>query len=147
MRFMPSALFSLTLLASLPAVADPGLVTVASVRDVAATLDRLQSLAEGKGLKVFARVDHAGEALGAGLALRPTQLLILGHPKAGTPLMNAAPTAGLDLPLKALAWQDAQGKVWVTYNRPDWLLQRHGLDPAFEKNIAGLAGLVKAATE
>lgn len=140
------ALFGLCLLPATPALAeDNGIVTLASPYAVAATVERLQSAVEGKGLKVFARIDHAGEAAGAGLSLRPAQLLIFGHPKAGTPLMNAAPTAALDLPLKALVWQDVGGAVWVSYNRPSWLIQRHGLDGGFEKNIAGIENLVKAA--
>lgn len=140
------ALFGWFILAATPAPAeDNGIVTLASPHGFAATVERLQAAVEGKGLKVFARIDHAGEAAAAGLSLHPAQLLIFGNPKAGTPLMNAAPTAALDLPLKALVWQDAGGAVRVSYNRPSWLIQRHGLDAGFEKNIAAIENLVKAA--
>lgn len=124
---------------------DNGLLSRASPYPVAETLDRLEAVLKAKGVKVFARIDHAAEAQSAGLNLRPTQLLIFGHPKAGTPLMQAAPTIGLDLPMKALAWQDEQGQVHVTWNSPDYLIQRHGLDTAYVKNLAAIGGLIDAA--
>lgn len=124
---------------------DNGLLTRASPYPVAETLDRLEAVLRAKGVKVFARIDHAGEAQGAGLSLRPTQLLIFGNPKAGTPLMRAAPRMGLDLPMKALAWQDEQGQVQLTWNSPDFLISRHGLDSAQGKSLAAIGNLIEAA--
>ena len=97
---------------------DRGIIDVPSPYSVPDTLKRLEDIARAKELTIFARVDHSGEAEKAGLKMRPTQLLIFGSPKAGTPLMIAAPSLAIDLPLKALAWEDAQGKVWLSYNRP-----------------------------
>lgn len=136
----------LIVLAPLAARADdPGLASRASPYPVAETLDRLENVLKGKGIKVFARIDHAAEARSAGLALRPMQLLIFGHPKVGTPLMQAAPTTGLDLPMKALAWQDEGGQVRVTWNSPECLIGRHGLDPDQGKPLAAVGGLIEAA--
>ena len=132
-----------------PAQADqqagPGLTQRTSPYSVADTLDRLDAVLREKDIKVFARIDHSGEAQGAGLSLRPTQLLIFGNPKAGTPLMQAAPTVGLDLPMKVLAWQDDQGQVQVAWNSPDYLIGRHGLDAAYVRNLAAINGLIDAA--
>ncbi len=124
-----------------------GLVHVASARSVPETLKNLQTTIEARGLKIFALIDHSGEAEKAGLTMRPTQLLIFGSPKAGTPLMVAAPTLAIDLPLKALVWEDADGKVWVSYNSPDYLQQRHGIPADLVKNIAGVGALVEKAVE
>ena len=124
-----------------------GLIHVASPRSVPETLKNLQTILETRGLKVFALVDHSGEAEKAGLKMRPTQLLIFGSPKGGTPVMVAAPTSAIDLPLKALVWEDADGKVWVSYNSPDYLQQRHGIPPDLMKNIAGVGALVEKAVE
>lgn len=124
-----------------------GLIHVASSRSVPETLQRLQTTVEALGLKVFALVDHSGEAEKAGLKMRPTQLLIFGRPKAGTPLMNAAPTLAIDLPLKALVWEDADAKVWISYNSPEYLQQRHGIPADLVKNIAGVGALVEKALE
>jgi len=124
-----------------------GLVYVASPRSVPETLKKLQSVVEVKGLKIFALVDHSGEAEKAGLKMRPTQLLLFGSPKAGTPLMVAAPSLAIDLPLKALVWEDANGKVWISYNNPDYLRQRHGIPDDLVKNIAGVGALVEKAVE
>jgi len=124
-----------------------GLVHVASSRSVAETLKKLQTTIEARGLKIFALVDHSGEAEKAGLSMRPTQLLIFGSPKAGTPLMIAAPTLAIDLPLKTLVWEDGEGKVWVTYNRPDYLQQRHGIPVDLVKNVAGVGALIEKAVE
>jgi uncharacterized protein (DUF302 family) len=127
-----------------------GLITVASSFSVRETVDRLVAFATSHGLMVFARIDHADGAAKAGLTLRPTELLIFGHAKGGTPLMAEAQTAGIDLPLKALAWQDADGKVWLTHNDAAWIAQRHSLGPASAQAVkamaAGLAAAVKAAT-
>jgi uncharacterized protein (DUF302 family) len=124
-----------------------GMVDVPSGYSVPETLARLQSILKEKSITVFALIDHSGEAEKAGLAMRPTQLLIFGSPKAGTPLMVAAPRLAIDLPLKALAWQDEQGKVWLSYNSPEYLQQRHGFPEGLMKNIAGIAALVQKAVE
>ena len=124
-----------------------GVIDVSSRYSVPETLARLQSILKEKGIMVFALIDHSGEAEKAGLKMRPTQLLIFGSPKAGTPLMVAAPRLAIDLPLKALAWQDENGRVWLSYNSPEYLQQRHGIPEALEKNIAGIAGLVEQAVE
>ncbi len=124
-----------------------GLIHVGSSRSVADTLKKLQTTLEARGLKLFALVDHSGEAEKAGLKLRPTQLLIFGSPKGGTPVMVAAPTVAIDLPLKALVWEDTEGKVWVSYNSPEYLQQRHGIPVDLVKNIAGVGALVEKAVE
>ena len=124
-----------------------GLVHVASPRSVPEALKKLEEVVAAAGLKVFARVDHSGEAEKAGLKMRPTQLLIFGSPKAGTPLMVAAPSLAIDLPLKILVWEDEEGKVWLTYNSPDYLKQRHGIPDDLAKNIAGVGVLVGKAVE
>src|ERR1700676_5342827 len=124
-----------------------GLVHVASSRTVSETLKKLQTAIEARGLKVFALIDHSGEAEKAGLKMRPTQLLIFGSPKGGTPLMVAAPSLAIDLPLKALVWEDADGKVWVSYNSPEYLQQRHKIPADLVKNIAGVGALLERAVE
>lgn len=106
------------------------MITIPSSNTVKATLERLESEVKARGIAVFARIDHAAGAVQAGLALRPTELLIFGNATAGTPLMQTAQTIGIDLPFKALAWEDASGRVWLSYNDPGWLAQRHGLDGA-----------------
>jgi uncharacterized protein (DUF302 family) len=123
------------------------IVSKPSKYSVPETIDRLEKIAKSKGLTIFARIDHSGEAEKAGLKMRPTQLLILGNPKAGTPLMNASPSIAIDLPLKALAWQDADGKVWLGYNSPDFLKQRHNLPDDMVKVLGAIGGLVDAAVE
>lgn len=105
-----------------------GLITVVSAFGVKDTLDRLQRAVTSKGMTVFARIDHAAGATDVGLVLRPTEVLIFGNAKAGTPLMQVHQSIGIDLPLKVLAWEDAAGKVWLSYNDPAWLAARHGLD-------------------
>lgn len=124
-----------------------GLVHVASSHSVPETLNKLKSTIEARGLKIFALIDHSGEAEKAGLKMRPTELLIFGSPKGGTPLMIAAPTLAIDLPLKTLVWEDADGKVWVSYNSQDYLQQRHGIPADLVKNIAGVGALVEKAVE
>ena len=123
-----------------------GLVTVASRFSVRETIDRLAAAATSAGLHVFARIDHAANAVQAGLELRPTELLIFGNPKGGTPLMQDKQTAGIDLPVKALAWEDEEGTVWLTYNETKWLASRHELGTrskdaveAIEEGMAALA--------
>jgi uncharacterized protein (DUF302 family) len=113
--------------------------------DVATTIDRLRDMAGSKGLKIFARIDFAHDARDAGLQLRDEQLLIFGNAKAGTPLLESAPTVGLDLPLKALAYQDADGKTWIALNDPAYVISRHSADPALVANIQGAVALVRAA--
>jgi uncharacterized protein (DUF302 family) len=124
-----------------------GLTHVSSARSVPETLKKLEAILEARGLKVFALVDHSGEAEKAGLKMRPTQLLIFGSPKGGTPVMVAAPTLAIDLPLKTLVWEDADGKVWISYNSPDYLQQRHNIPADLVKNIAGVGALVEKAVE
>src|ERR1700690_958905 len=124
-----------------------GLIHVASSRSVADTLKKLQTTLEARGLKLFALVDHSGEAEKAGLTMRPTQLLIFGSPKGGTPVMVGAPPGPIDLPLKVLVWEGTEGKVWVSYNSPEYLQQRHGIPVDLVKNIAGVGALVEKAVE
>jgi len=104
-----------------------GLTTIPSDFSVKETIDRIAALVTSKGLSVFARIDHAANARLAGLSLRPTYLIIFGNPRAGTPLMQDNQISGIDLPVKALAWQDEAGKVWLTYNEASWLVSRHHL--------------------
>jgi uncharacterized protein (DUF302 family) len=127
-----------------------GLVTLPSLHDFVTTLGRLTAALEAKGLAIFARIDHAAGAASVGLALPPTTLLVFGNPAGGTPLMQAAQTAGIDLPLKALVWQDADGAVRVTYNDPAWIAARHRLGGAAAHAVAALTsaldGLARHAT-
>ena len=111
-------------------MAENGLTTISSQHSVKATIDRLENVAKAKGLTIFARIDHAAGATSVGLPLRPTELLIFGNARGGTPLMQLAQTVGIDLPLKALAWEDAAGKTWLSYNEPAWLAERHGVERA-----------------
>ena len=108
---------------------------------------KLRSILESKGVMVFALVDHSGEAEKVGMKMRPTKLLIFGNPKAGTPLMMASPSIAIDLPLKILIWEDAAGKVWLSYNSPECLQQRHELPPELLQNIAVVAALAQKAGE
>lgn len=144
MRLVSAALLFASIVAP-GLAAENGITTVASNYSVAETLDRLESLAKTKGITIFARIDFSKDAAANGLTMRPTQLLIFGNPKAGTPLMVATPSAALDLPLKALAWEDADGKVWISYNTPEYLGARHGIPEALLANIAGIKVLVEAA--
>jgi uncharacterized protein (DUF302 family) len=114
------------------------LTTIASNLGAKATMDRLEAEVKAKGLTVFARVDHAGGAAAVGLPLRPTELLIFGNARGGTPLMQASQLAGIDLPLKALVHEDASGKVWLTYEDPSWIAQRHGLGAAVAATVQTL---------
>jgi uncharacterized protein (DUF302 family) len=122
-----------------------GTADVRSQHSVRQTIDRLEALAKTRGLTVFARIDFSGDAERAGLAMRPMQMLLFGNPKAGTPLLLASPRSGLDLPLRALAWEDTDGAVWVSSNSPDYLASRHGLTPELVARIAGVGGLIEAA--
>jgi uncharacterized protein (DUF302 family) len=124
---------------------DHGFLDIRSHRPVAESIERLQSLASAAGLMIFARIDFSGDAQRAGLTMRPMQMLLFGNPKAGTPLLIASPRVGLDLPLKALAWEDAEGSVWLSCNAPAYLEARHDLPHALIANIAGAQGLLERA--
>ncbi len=124
-----------------------GLVQIPSRYSVEETLQRLELAFATRGLQVFACVDHSGEAEKAGMKMRPTKLLIFGSPKAGTPLMVAAPTLAIDLPLKALVWEDETGKVWLTYNSPEYLRERHGVPSELINNLTGAGALMEKAVE
>lgn len=126
---------------------DKGIIDVPSNHSVEETVSRLQDILKAKGVMLFALVDHSGEAEKAGMKMPPTKLLIFGSPKAGTPLMLAAPSIAIDLPLKILVWEDGQGKVWVSYNSPEYLQQRHGISPELMQNIAVVATLAAKAGE
>src|SRR5271166_1439259 len=127
--------------------AQNGLVNLASQHSVEETMQSFEALLSQRGITIFARVDHSGEAAKVGLPLRPAKLLIFGSPKGGTPLMQAAPTLAIDLPLKALFWEDAEGKSWLTYNDPAYLQQRHRVPPELLPNIAGVNALFAKAVE
>jgi uncharacterized protein (DUF302 family) len=113
-----------------------GIISKASKHSVEETLSKLQAALKAKDVAVFALVDHSGEAARVGMEMHPTKLLIFGNPKGGTPLMLAAPTIAIDLPLKILIWEDDKGKVWVSYNSPEYLAERHGVPHDLVKNIA-----------
>jgi uncharacterized protein (DUF302 family) len=133
-----------------PAFAAGGLITKRSQHSVADTMDRLEKAVTERGFVVVARVDHADAAQKAGLSLRPTQILIFGNPRAGTPLMQSAQTVGIDLPLKALVWEDDKGEVWLGYNDPAWIAERHGIkEPAqvVKAMTSALDGLTDLATK
>jgi uncharacterized protein (DUF302 family) len=121
----------------------PGLVSTKSSHGATETMDRLEAALRAAGVTIFARIDHAAGAATIGENLRPTEVLIFGNPKGGTPLMQAEQTIGIDLPLKALAWQDAAGAVWLSYNDPEWLAERHGLGAATAAPVAALAAMLK----
>ena|ERR1700720_1637230 len=124
-----------------------GIVNKPSKHSVEQTVEALSNILKSKGVAVFALIDHSGEAEKVGLKMRPTKLLIFGSPKAGTPLMLASPSSAIDLPLKLLVWEDAQAKVWVSYNSPDYLRERHGLPQELMQNIAVVEGLATKAGE
>lgn len=130
-------------------MSENGLITLPSTHGAKATADRLAAEVTAKGMTLFARVDHAAGAEEVGMALRPTEVLIFGNAKGGTPLMQAKQTVGIDLPLKALVWEDADGKVRLTYNEPGWIAQRHGatdLGEVTSRLAAALTDLAKTAT-
>lgn len=122
-----------------------GLVSIACRHSVAETLAKLETLLRAKEVKVFAVVDHSGEGEKAGFNMRPTKLIIFGSPKAGTPLMLESPTIAIDLPVKALIWEDAAGQTWLSYNEPEYLVHKHGLGPQFAENLAGPTALMRTA--
>jgi uncharacterized protein (DUF302 family) len=121
-----------------------GLTTIPSEFGARETADRLESAVKAKGMTVFARIDHAAGALAEGLALRPIEVLIFGNARAGTPLMQAEPTIGIDLPLKVLVYEDSAGKVWLSYNQPRWLARRHSLHGSADPIIEAMADALSA---
>ena len=125
-------------------MATDGLTTIPSSYGPKETMNRLEAAVRAKGMTIFARVDHAAGAAGAGLSLRPTDLLIFGNAKGGTPLMQSTQAIGIDLPLKALVWQDESGKTWLSYNDPRWLAKRHGLSHEVEGTVDGMASALDA---
>lgn len=132
-------LFLILAFVSFPTHAVDGMIALKSPHGAKDTMDRLESAVKEKGLNVFARIDHAAGAAKVGRKLRATELLIFGNPQGGTPFMECAQTVGIDLPLKALVWQDESGQVWLGYNEPEWLAARHGV-----KQCPVAAGLKKA---
>jgi uncharacterized protein (DUF302 family) len=130
-----------------PAVAAKGIIDKPSNHSVEQTVDKLKNILQSKGVTVFALIDHSGEAEKVGMKMPPTKLLIFGSPKAGTPLMLAAPSIAIDLPLKILVREDTQGKVWISYNSSEYLKDRHGLPPDLLQNIAVVETLAAKAGE
>jgi uncharacterized protein (DUF302 family) len=124
-----------------------GIIDVESHHSVDETVERLRGILAAKAVTLFALVDHSGEAAKAGMTMRPTKLLIFGSPKAGTPVMLAAPSIAIDLPLKILVWEDADGKVWVSYNAPEYLRARHKVPAELMQNLAVVAALAAKAAE
>ena len=127
-----------------------GLTTIRSSHGAKETMDRLEADVKARGMAVFARIDHAGGAAKVGLSLRPTEVLVFGNAKGGTPLMQVNQSMGIDLPLRALVWQDENGEVWLAYNEPSWVAERHGLGPGAQPAVnalaAALSTLAKNAT-
>lgn len=126
---------------------DNGMSHISSPHSVDETLKHIQAFLQSKSVNIFALVDHSGEAAKVGLKMNPTKLLIFGNPKGGTPLMVAAPTLAIDLPLKALVWEDSGGKVWVSYNTPLYLKQRHQVPDDLIKNIEGTGAMLEKAIQ
>jgi uncharacterized protein (DUF302 family) len=124
-----------------------GLTTIASSLGPKQTMDRLEAEIKAKGLTAFARIDHAAGAAEVGLPLRPTELLIFGNARGGTPLMQSGQTAGIDLPLKCLVWQDESGKTWLSYNEPGWIAHRHGLGAATDAAVKAMTAMLGAVTK
>lgn len=148
MKLTHSSFVLLSFWLSATCMAADGLIAVKSPLGVKETMDRFESTAKDKGMVVFARVDHAAGAAKAGKTLRPTEVLVFGNPAGGTPLMECAQTTGIDLPQKALAWQDEGGQVWLGYNDPAYIAQRHAAAqcPAVSNLQKALATLVQQAT-
>ena len=124
---------------------DNGIITKPSSHSVDQTVEKLKGILQAKGVTLFALVDHSGEAEKAGMKMRPTKLLIFGNPKGGTPVMLAAPSSAIDLPLKILVWEDGLGKVWLSYNNPLYLQGRHRIPADLLKNISVAEGLAEQA--
>jgi uncharacterized protein (DUF302 family)/uncharacterized membrane protein YidH (DUF202 family) len=132
---------------TMPSATSRGIIDKPSNHSVEQTVEKLKNILHSKGITLFTLVDHSGEAEKVGMKMRPTKLLIFGSPKAGTPLMLAAPSTAIDLPLKILIWEDVQGKVWVSYNNPHYLEERHGLPQELLQNIAVVETLAAKAGE
>ena len=132
---------------SMAPMADNGIINKATNHSVDETVEKLKGILQAKGVTLFALVDHSGEAEKVGMKMRPTKLLIFGNPKGGTPIMLAAPSAAIDLPLKILVWEDSQGKVWGSYNSPAYLQQRHGIPQDLLPNIAVVEALASRVAE
>ena len=146
----PALMFAVSILLASeasPMQKEEGIVKIPSHHSVDETVDKLKTILQSKGVTLFALVDHSGEAEKVGMKMPPTKLLIFGNPKGGTPLMLAAPSAAIDLPLKILVAEDAQGKVWISYNSPEYLKERHGLPDNLLPNIAVVQALAAAAGE
>ena len=129
----------------MPDLPDNGIIHLSSPHSVSETLARLETIVQSKGIPILALIDHSGDAEKAGLKMQPAKLLIFGNAKAGTPVMIASPTVAIDLPLKALAWEDSNGKVWLSYNSPDYLKQRHAIPDNLLQNIAGIGAICAEA--
>ena len=148
MRQIRYTIAVLILMTSL-AYADNGLINVKSAHDTKTTTDRLENTLKQKGMTVFARIDHAAGAQKVGQKLRPTELIVFGNPKVGTPLMQCRQTTAIDLPQKALIWEDEKGQVWLSYNDPNYLVERHGITgcaDVIKKIETALSNFAKAAT-
>jgi uncharacterized protein (DUF302 family) len=146
----PALMFAVFILLASEAFAvqkEEGIVKIPSHHSVDETVEKLTTILKAKGVTLFALVDHSGEAEKVGLKMPPTKLLIFGNPKGGTPLMLAAPSVAIDLPLKILVAEDSQGKVWISYNSPEYLKERHGLPDNLVPNIAVVQALAAAAGE
>ena len=146
LRSWSFALIAMIWLWGVNAMAADGLITIRSGNGPADTMNRLEVELKAKGMTIFARIDHAAGAQAVGLALRPTEVLIFGNAKAGTPLMQSVQSIGIDLPLKALVYEDANGKVWLAYNNPAWLAQRHGLGQNVEATVKALEAVLHGLT-
>ena len=124
-----------------------GLTTSPSSFGPKETVERLAAEIKARRMTVFARIDHQAEAAAVGLTLQPTEVVIFGNAKGGTPLMQAGQTAGIDLPLRALVWQEASGKTWLSYNAPEWIAKRHGLDRESQKTVTAMTALLEAVAK
>ena len=129
----------------MPQLPDDGIVHLSSPHTVLETLARLEAVVQAKGIAILAMIDHSGDAAKADIQMEPTKLLIFGNAKAGTPIMLASPSAAIDLPLKALVWQDKSGKVWLSYNSPAYLKKRHDITDNLLPNIAGIEAICAQA--
>jgi uncharacterized protein (DUF302 family) len=124
-----------------------GLINISSNHSVDETVEKLKAILQSEGITLFALIDHSGEAAKVGMQMRPTKLLIFGNPKGGTPVMLAALSSAIDLPLKILIWEDVKEKVWVTYNSPAYLQERHNIPAELLRNVSVIEGLAKSAAE
>src|SRR5215475_14274116 len=140
------ALIAAISLSGAHAMGAEGLTTIKSHFGPADTVHRLEAEVKARGMAVFAHIPHATGAAAVGVPLRPNDLLIFGSPKVGTPLMQSAPTIGIDLPLRVLVWQDAEGTTWLSYNDPAWLARRHGLGPDSEATVKTMTGVLNVVT-